>query len=58
MLYWAAVFFIIALVAAVPGFGVHRRQRSRNREILFFIFLIRLHRIAADGRVPPRLKAR
>ncbi len=40
MLYWAAVFFIIALVAAVLGFGGIAAGAAGIAKILFFIFLI------------------
>ena len=39
MLGWAAVFFIISLVAAVFGFGI-TNDASGVCEILFFVFLI------------------
>jgi uncharacterized membrane protein YtjA (UPF0391 family) len=40
MLYWAAVFFIIALIAAVLGFGGIAAGAAVIAKILFFIFLI------------------
>jgi len=40
MLYWAAVFFVIALVAAVFGFGGIAAGAAEIAKILFFIFLI------------------
>jgi uncharacterized membrane protein YtjA (UPF0391 family) len=40
MLYWAAVFFIIALVAAIFGFGGIAAGAVDIAKILFFIFLI------------------
>lgn len=40
MLYWAAVFFVIALVAAVFGFGGIAGGAISIAKILFFIFLI------------------
>jgi uncharacterized membrane protein YtjA (UPF0391 family) len=39
MLYWAAVFFIIALVAALFGFGGISVAAAEVAKILFFIFL-------------------
>jgi uncharacterized membrane protein YtjA (UPF0391 family) len=39
MLYWAAVFFVIALVAALFGFGVIASAAVTIARILFFIFL-------------------
>lgn len=40
MLYWALVFFIIALVAGVLGFGGIAVAATDIARILFFIFLV------------------
>jgi len=40
MLYWAAVFFVIALIAAVFGFGGIAIEAVGAAKILFFVFLI------------------
>jgi uncharacterized membrane protein YtjA (UPF0391 family) len=40
MLYWAAVFFIIALIAAIFGFGGLAASAVGIAKILFFVFLI------------------
>jgi len=40
MLYWAAVFFVIALVAALFGFGGIAAGAAEIAKVLFFIFLI------------------
>ena len=40
MLYWAAVFFVIALVAAVFGFGGIAVGAAEIAKVLFFIFLV------------------
>jgi len=40
MLYWAAVFFIIAIVAAIFGFGGVAAGASSIAQVLFFIFLV------------------
>ncbi len=40
MLYWAAVFFIIAIVAALFGFGGIAAGAVSIAQVLFFIFLI------------------
>jgi uncharacterized membrane protein YtjA (UPF0391 family) len=40
MLYWAAVFFVIALVAAVLGFGGVASGAAGVAKILFFVFLV------------------
>jgi uncharacterized membrane protein YtjA (UPF0391 family) len=40
MLYWAAVFLVIALVAALFGFGGIAAGAVEIAKILFFVFLI------------------
>jgi uncharacterized membrane protein YtjA (UPF0391 family) len=40
MLYWAAVFFVIALLAAIFGFGGIAASAAGVAKILFFVFLI------------------
>ncbi|HEY2734194.1 MAG TPA: DUF1328 domain-containing protein [Polyangiales bacterium] len=40
MLYWAAVFFVIALAAAVFGFGGIAASAAGIAKILFVVFLI------------------
>ena len=40
MLYWAAVFFVIAINAAVFGFGGIAAGAAGIAKILFFLFLI------------------
>jgi uncharacterized membrane protein YtjA (UPF0391 family) len=40
MLYWAAVFFVIALVAAVLGFSGIAAGAAGIAKILFFVFLV------------------
>ncbi len=40
MLYWAAVFFIIALMAGVLGFGGIASSAAGIAQILFFVFLL------------------
>lgn len=42
MLYWALVFFVVALVAALFGFGGIASASAGIAQILFFIFLIAL----------------
>lgn len=39
MLYWAAVFFIIAIVAAIFGFGGIAAASAGIAKILFFVFI-------------------
>lgn len=40
MLYWAAVFFVIALAAAVLGFSGIAASAAGVAKILFFVFLV------------------
>jgi uncharacterized membrane protein YtjA (UPF0391 family) len=40
MLYWAAVFFVIALLAAFFGFGGLAAGAAGIAKILFFVFLV------------------
>lgn len=40
MLYWSAIFFIIALLAGVFGFGNISADATSVAKILFFVFLI------------------
>ena len=40
MLYWALVFFIVSIVAAVLGFGGIAAATSGIAQILFYIFLV------------------
>jgi uncharacterized membrane protein YtjA (UPF0391 family) len=40
MIYWSATFFIIAIVAAVFGFGGIAQGAADIARVLFFIFLV------------------
>jgi uncharacterized membrane protein YtjA (UPF0391 family) len=40
MLHWAAVFFVIAIVAAIFGFGGIAASAAGVAKILFFAFLV------------------
>ena len=40
MLKWAAIFFVIAIVAAVLGFGGIAAGASEIARMLFFVFVI------------------
>ncbi len=40
MLYWAAVFFIIAIIAGALGFGGLAAAAGGVAQILFYIFLV------------------
>jgi uncharacterized membrane protein YtjA (UPF0391 family) len=40
MLYWSAVFFVIALVAAFFGFGNLSDTAGDIAKILFFVFVV------------------
>lgn len=57
MLRWAVIFFVIAIIAAVLGFGGIAATASGIAQILFYIFLV-LFLIALlfgllSGRTPP-----
>ncbi|MCA8884497.1 MAG: DUF1328 domain-containing protein [Rhodobacteraceae bacterium] len=40
MLYWAVVFFVVAIIAGVFGFGGVASASVGIAQILFFIFLV------------------
>jgi uncharacterized membrane protein YtjA (UPF0391 family) len=40
MLYWALIFFVLALVAGLFGFGGIAAATASIAQILFFIFLV------------------
>ena len=40
MLYWALIFFVVAIIAAVFGFGGIASASAGIAQVLFFIFLI------------------
>jgi len=40
MLYWALVFFVVAILAAVFGFGGIATAATGVAKILFFIFIV------------------
>jgi uncharacterized membrane protein YtjA (UPF0391 family) len=40
MLYWAAIFFIVSIIAAVFGFGGIATAAANVAQVLFFIFLV------------------
>ncbi len=40
MLYWSLVFFVVALIAAVLGFGGLAAGMATIAKILFFLFLV------------------
>ena len=40
MLYWAVIFFIVALIAGVFGFGGVAAASAGIAQILFYIFLV------------------
>ncbi len=40
MLYWALVFLVIAIIAALFGFGLIASAAAGIAKILFFIFLV------------------
>ena len=40
MLYWAIIFFIVAIIAAVFGFGNIAAGATTIAKVLFFVFLV------------------
>ena len=40
MLYWALMFFIVALIAGLLGFGAIAFAAAEVARILFFVFLV------------------
>jgi uncharacterized membrane protein YtjA (UPF0391 family) len=40
MLYWSAVFFIVALIAGAMGFGGAAAASAGIAKVLFFVFLV------------------
>ena len=42
MLYWALVFFIVAVIAGILGFGVIAGAAADVARVLFFVFLVLL----------------
>ena len=40
MLYWALMFFVVAIIAAVFGFGNIAAGATSIAQILFFVFLV------------------
>lgn len=40
MLYWAVIFFIVALIAGIFGFGGVAAASAGMAQILFFVFLV------------------
>ena len=40
MLYWAAIFFVVAIIAAAFGFGGIAAGAAGIAKILFFVFVI------------------
>ncbi len=40
MLYWAAVFFVIAIIAAMFGFGGIAAGATSIAKVLFFVFIV------------------
>lgn len=57
MLYWALVFFVVALIAALFGFGGIAAGAVSIAQVLFFLFLvlfvITLLMGLISGRKPP-----
>jgi uncharacterized membrane protein YtjA (UPF0391 family) len=40
MLYWAFTFFVVAIIAAIFGFGIAAAAAAGIAKILFFLFMI------------------
>jgi uncharacterized membrane protein YtjA (UPF0391 family) len=40
MLYWALIFLVVAIVAALFGFGVIASGAATIAKVLFFVFLV------------------
>jgi uncharacterized membrane protein YtjA (UPF0391 family) len=40
MLYWALVFFVVAIIAAILGFGGIAAGAESIARVLFFLFLV------------------
>jgi len=49
MLRWAAIFFVIAIIAAIFGFGGVAEGAADIAKVLFFIFIIGLVLILVLG---------
>ena len=56
MLYWALIFFIVAIVAGLFGFGFIASAAAGIAKILFFIFLV-LFLISLFGGLSRRRRA-
>lgn len=54
MLWWAAVFFVISIVAALFGFGGIAAGAEGIAQVLFFIFLVLLVISLIAGFLPGR----
>jgi uncharacterized membrane protein YtjA (UPF0391 family) len=53
MLYWAAIFFVIAIIAGLFGFGAIASASAGVAQILFYVFIV-LFVIALLMRLIPR----
>jgi len=40
MLYWAAIFFIVAMISGIMGFGGIAAASAGMAQILFYVFVI------------------
>lgn len=54
MLRWALVFLVVALLAAVLGFGGIARDAAWIAKLIFFVFLVLFVASAILGRRGPR----
>jgi uncharacterized membrane protein YtjA (UPF0391 family) len=55
MLHWAVIFFVIAIIAAVLGFGGIAASAAGIAKILFIVFLVVaiVAFFVGRGRIPP-----
>lgn len=54
MLYWAAVFFVVAVIAAALGFGGIASAATGVAQVLFFVFLVLFLVSLIAGSLPRR----
>ncbi len=54
MLYWTAVFFVLAIVAGVLGFGGIAASAAGIAKILFFVFIVVAIISFVMGRLPKK----
>lgn len=55
MLSWALLFFLVAIIAGVLGFGVVAGTAATLAQVLFFLFLIAFAVALITGRRPAEM---